>query len=183
MINLLPPETKKQIRAGRTNILLLRYNIMMVATALFLVGALAVAYYYLAMVASNADRTVAENQQRASSFASIRTEAEAFNAQLTDAKTILNSQVNYSKAIMNIASVLPEGTSLDSLKLDSTSFSKPMTLLVNISGETAAKDLIQNFSSSINFTNVSKGKITVGTKPGFPYVIELTVTMKQEAAQ
>lgn len=183
MINLLPPETKKQIRAGRTNVLLLRYNFMMLGTTIFLGSALAVAYVYLSTVAENAQRTVAENQTRASQYISIRTEAEAFNTQLGEAKAILNSQINYSKAITNIASVLPSGTSLDSLKLDAASFSKPMTLTVNISGETAAKDLIQNFSSSINFSNVSKGKITVGTKPGYPYTMDLTVTMRQEAAQ
>ena len=47
MINLLPPEEKRQLRAARTNTLLLRYNLSLVGAVVFLGLAIGVTYVYL----------------------------------------------------------------------------------------------------------------------------------------
>jgi hypothetical protein len=50
MINLLPPETKAQIAAARTNRLLLRYNMLLLAALAFLLAAFVIVYFSLSRI-------------------------------------------------------------------------------------------------------------------------------------
>lgn len=182
MINLLPPDDKKQIRAARVNVLLLRYNIMLGFGIVFLTFALAVAYFFLMTSKQAAETTIADNAQKEGSYAEVKTQAEAFRTQLSTSKSILDGQVSYAKAALTIAKLLPEGTALSTLTLDETSFTTPLVLTVKISDEAAAAQLLKNFKNSPLFSNVTKGKISVG-QGAFPYIMELTVTMSKKAAQ
>ena len=182
MINLLPEDQKKQIRAARLNIVLVRYNFMLVFFIVFLFACLGFAYYYLSTAHQLAENAISENTQKESDYATIKTEADTFRSELATAKTILDDQVSYAKAALNISKLLPDGTSLNSLRLDEKSFSTPLVLTVNIANEQAAIELLNNFRNSPLFSNVTKGKITVASG-AYPYAMELTVTMSKAAAQ
>jgi hypothetical protein len=182
MINLLPDNDKKQIRAGRTNVLLVRYNLLVVLSIIFLCLALGFAYYYLSSARQIAEDSVRDNVDQEGSYASVKAEADKFRSELSTAKTILDGQTSYAKAALNIAKLLPNGTALNSLKLDEKSFTAPLVLTVNINDEQAAVDLLNNFKSSPLFSNATKGKISVGTG-AYPYTMELTVTMSKAAGQ
>ena len=182
MINLLPPDDKKQIQAARVNVLLLRYNMILGFGIIFLALAIGVAYFFLMTSKQAAETTITDNAQKEGSYAEVKTQAENFRTQLSTAKSILDGQINYAKAALVIAKLLPEGTALNSLKLDETSFTTPLLLTVNIHDEAAAAQLLKNFKSSPLFSNVTKGKISVG-QGNYPYIMELTVTMSKEAAK
>lgn len=182
MINLLPPDDKKQIRAARVNVLLLRYNTMLGFGIVFLALALAVAYFFLMTSKQAAETTIADNARKEGSYAEVKTQAETFRTQLSSSKSILDGQISYAKAALAIAKLLPEGTALSSLKLDETSFTTPLLLTVKLSNEAAAAQLMKNFQGSSLFSNITKGKISVG-QGAFPYIMELTVTMSKEAAR
>lgn len=182
MINLLPPDEKKQIRAARVNVVLVRYNILIVAAVLFLTSAVGFAYFFLENSRQLAENIIEENVTKAGSYAKIKADADAFNAEVAGAKSILDSQTSYAKAALAISSRLPEGTALSKLELTEQSFSTPLLLTINIRDEQAAAQLLSNFSSSPLFSNVAKGKISVGSG-SYPYTMELTVTMSKAAAQ
>lgn len=182
MINLLPPDDKKQIRAGRTNVVLVRYNLLIVFSVIFLTAAIGFAYYYLTTAREIAQAAIIESTRKEGSYAAVKTEADSFRSELSNAKTILDDQTSYAKAALNIAKLLPTGTALNSLKLDKQSFSTPLIMTVNIADEQAAIDLLNNFKSSPLFSSVTKGKISVGTG-AYPYTMELTVSMSKAAAQ
>lgn len=182
MINLLPINDKKEIRAARVNVVLLRYNVILLITVLFLVGALAYSYYYLINAQQFATSAINSNAQKESSFTKIKTEADGFRSELASAKSILDGQMSYAKAALNIAKLLPEGTAINELKLNEQSFSTPLTLSVNIADEQAASHLIKNFKESPFFTGVTKNKISVGSG-AYPYIMEISVTMSKEAAK
>jgi hypothetical protein len=182
MINLLSDSYKQEIRAARNNVLLVRYILLLVAGAAFLAISLGVAFYYLSSIKANAEHTITENSQKEGSYAKVRAEAEEFRSTLSQAKTILDQQVSYSSAIIAITHLLPPGTALESLKLDSKSFSGPMTLSVKVSGESAAKDLLDRFQASSDVTSVQKGNISVSDDAHYPYTMDLSVTFSKDIA-
>lgn len=182
MINLLPADDKKQLRAARTNVLLLRYNLMIVFALVFLGLAIGFAYFYLMSSAKAAESTLADNTAKEGTYREVKTEAEVFRSELSNAKSIFDNQISYTTAIVNIAKLLPDGTALDKLSLDETSFTTPLVLTVNITNEQAAAQLIKNFQKSPLFSNVTKGKISIGSG-AYPYVMDLSVMMSKEAAK
>jgi len=182
MINLLPQEEKKQIKAARMNVVLLRYNLLLLAGIIFLVAGTVLSSFYLVGVKQAAEKSILDNTTREGSYAEIKTQADQFRAELSNSKSILDGQTSYAKAALTIAKLLPEGTALTELKLNEQSFSTPLVFNVNIADETAALALINNFKNSPLFSNVTKGKISIGSG-SYPYIMELTVTMSKEAAK
>jgi len=182
MINLLPAEEKKQIRAARMNVVLLRYNLLLVGGVIFLVAATALASFYLVNIKQTAEKSIQENTAREGSYAEIKTKADQFRSELSNSKSILDGQISYAKAALAISKLLPQGTALTELKLSEQSFSTPLVMNVNITDEASALALINNFKNSPLFSNVTKGKISIGSGT-YPYIMELTVTMSKEAAK
>jgi len=182
MINLLPSDDKRQLKAARVNVILLRYNLLLLGSVLFLVVAGGVAFFYLTNTKTLAQESIEDNLRREGGYAAVKTEADTFRKELSSSKAILDEQVSYAKAALNIAKLLPDGTSLNELKLNQQSFAAPLILTVNIRDEQAAAQLIRNFESSSLFSGVTKGKISVGTG-AYPYTMEVTVTMSKDAAK
>ena len=182
MINLLPLDAKKQTRAARANVILLRYNVLAVVAFIFLSIVLGIAYFYLANTKKQAEDSIAINASKESSYAKTKADAQVFRTELADAKSILSEEITYAKAALNIARMLPEGTSLDKVSINKESFTKPLDLTVNIKGEDQAVKLINNFERSPLFSQVKKGKISIGSSK-YPYVMNLTVMMSKEAAK
>ena len=183
MINLLSPEAKNEIKAAHNNILLVRYILLLVAAATFLAFSLAIAFYYLRTIRDNAEATISENTQKEGSYSQVKSKAEAFESKVANAKTVLDSQIDYSKVILNIARIMPEGSALDSLKLDKGSFGTPITLSVKLKGENAAEQLMKNFKAASFLTNVSKGDITLSDSNSYPYTMQVSITIDKEKAQ
>ncbi len=183
MINLLPPETKAQTNAARQNRLLLRYNIMLLAALGFLLLAMGVVYIYLASTKAAAEDTVTENIARAGNFGTVETEADAFRQDLSHAKQILDSDVTYTKVILEIANVLPRGVVLDTLSLDSESFGSPTTLAANAVNYETVLRLKDSLQASTIFSNVSIQTISDSRSGAYPLNATLSVTIRKDAAQ
>lgn len=128
MINLLPPQTKKQFLAGRVNTILVRYIWM---TAGFF-GLLAVisglTYIMLETTKSTAQQQIDSNNSRVSDYNQIQTRKKEFQDNLATAKAILDKQTYYSGALLKIAKILPDGTVLNKISLDSSTYGTPVTL-------------------------------------------------------
>ena len=183
MINLLPQQEKAEIRAGRTNRLLLRYIILFAVLMLVLFAELGVGYLSMAQTKSHADTRIADNQ--ASSAASIKDQqrVQAFTTDLATAKQILDKQVNYSSVLLKVSSVFPPGTVVDQLVLDPATFGKPTTLSVRAVSDAAALQLKDAMNSSPYFKDPHFE--TIGTSAGndvgkYPITLRLTVIFTQE---
>lgn len=183
MINLLPAEEKKQIRAARSNVLLLRYNIIFLVMIIFLGMSVAVTYYVLKSTQTTAETTITNNTNKERSYATLKAEAEVFRAQLSEAKQVLDGQISYSTTVLTIAQLVPSGVVLTNIKLDQTSFSQPITLVSKIKGEKEALKFRSNFQNSPLFSGVAFGVLTKNEDSNYPYNIELKVTINKEAAK
>lgn len=161
MINLLPPDIKKQIRAARVNVILVNYCLLITATALLLGMVFVVGFW-----ADMNDRAVAEkarhdNDVAAQAYGETRTQAETFSKDLGVAKTILANNVSFSQLILDIASVVPQGVILNTLSLDSTAATAAANndSPIDISGRAKNTQAIINLKNSLEaspiFENVS----------------------------
>lgn len=182
MINLLPNENKKDLRAARTNTVLLRYNVILIIATLFLAGAIAVVYVFLTTIKASAEQSISDNVVKEQSYASVKAEAEAFKTSLSDAKAILSDETSYSRALVRYAQLFPEGTAINTMELSSTSFSAPQNVSVKITGQSAAQALISSMNKSPYVTDFSRKSITISQDDAYPYTMEVTFTLKKEIA-
>jgi Tfp pilus assembly protein PilN len=189
MINLLPPEERRQLQASRANTLLIRYNIALAGALLFLLAAVAVSYFYLNSTKIAAEQTIQENKTKVSGYAAVQAQAEGFRTNLTTAKNILDKEVNYTKVILKIAALLPEGVILQTLSLDATTFGTPTTLVANAKTYDEALALKASFEKSPILSDVHFQSIAVadggtsGAPTPYPVTITLSITIKKEAAK
>ena len=103
MINLLPPEEKRQIRARITNTLLLRYCIATLLLTIPLSTLAGGTYMIILNQKSAAEESIQNSQQKSSQYADIRAEAQEFKSNLNTAKTILDKEIKYSQIALAIA--------------------------------------------------------------------------------
>jgi len=185
MINLLPPGEKKELRAARTNVLLLRYNILLVCSVAFLGLATAVTYFYLSTTKASAEQTIRDNEAKETAYSTTKSEATVFRNNLTTAKQILDNEVTYSKVIINIAQLLPSGVVFNNLNLDAGTFGTQTALSLKAKSYDRALALKNAFENSPMFTGVHFQSITTAesASDGYPISIELNATIKKDAAK
>lgn len=184
MINLLPFEEKRQIQAARTNVLLLRYVLLtscvMAATGL-MVGA---GFVIMNNSKANAEKQIALNTSKASTYNSVQAEAQMFRANLLTAKTILDKEVNYTKVILAIAQTLPPEVTLDNLDLDANTFGTPFVLSAKAKSYDGGLALKAALEKSDVFSNVSlQGMTLAASDSDYPVSVQLNVTINKDVAQ
>lgn len=183
MINLLPLEEKRQIKAARTNVLLLRYALLtvgvMAITGLMVGGG----FVIMSTSKANAEREIAENASKASSYSTVQTQAEAFRTNLSTAKTILDKEVNYTQVVIAIAQALPPNVVLDNLDLDATTFGTPFVMSAKAKSYEDGLGLKKALENSSIFSNVSLQGMTnaaSGDAGGYPVSVQMNVTINKQ---
>ncbi len=184
MINLLPPVDKRQIKAGRSNTLLVRYNFFLLGALGFLLVALTFVYFYLVNTKTSAEKVIEENQSKAVGFKQVEQEANEFKSNLVVAKQILDKEVIYTKVALDIAALMPKGVILDSLRLDAKTFGTETTLgarAKNLDDTIALKNSFQNspLFSNVHFESIT----TVEDGNAYPLAVSLNITIKKEVAK
>ena len=189
MINLLPPEHKQEIRAGRTNVLLSRYIGILIVAAIVLSGLVAGVYLTLNGTKAVAETKVAENQSRTAEYQSIKSQTDSFKADLSTAKNILDNSVSFSKLIYRIAEIVPPNVVLGSLALDPQTFGSSVTMDASARSFDDAARLRDAFiKNSDVFSNVQLQTIessgdTSGEAGSYPVKVNLSVVINKGALQ
>ncbi len=185
MINLLPYEAKYEIRAARTNVVLMRYIIILAVAVIFLGVVGFGVYRVLIDTKTTAENTIKDNLAKASSYTSYANEATALSASLSTAKVILDKEVRYSKVLTSIATLMPKGTVLDSLNLSNTSFGTPTTLTVYAKTTASALAVKDSFQGSPLFSNVAFVSISSASQQSkdYPITASLSVTINRGASK
>ena len=188
MINLLPYEHKAEIRAARTNVLLLRYIAILFCAALVLGGLVAGSYVVINGTRDSAEVKVAENQARVSEFQDTKTQSDSFRTDLSTAKKILDSSVSFSKLVYKIAEIVPPGVVLDDLTLDPATFGSSVNLTASAKSFDDATKLRDAFIKNNQiFSNVqlqtirSPESATAGE--AYPVKVSLSVVINKGAVQ
>jgi hypothetical protein len=186
MINLMPDEDKKELRAARVNVLLVRYMLVIFMAFAFLVLILFGAYFLLSQTKASSQQLIDANDTKAEVYSSTKTQISELSAQLAEAKGILDAEILYSKVLANFGQQMVPGTIIDKITLDSSSFSgTPLTLKVyaKTTGDTVA--LRERFQQSSFFTDVSFQTVSdsSGGIPGYPISATMTLTLDRNISQ
>lgn len=181
MINLLPPDTKKQLYAARSNTLLVQYNILSIAILALILVASSLTFVYLNNIKSTNNDTIALNNQKVANYASVQSEAEKLRKNLAASKLVLTQGTDYPKLILAISNLLPKDTTVSNMSLSAATFGVPMQLLVNAKNYNAAITLKENFSKSTLFSDVHFVSIVQNADAGaYPLVVTMNVTIKKD---
>ncbi len=183
MINLLPDDTKRDIRAARTNVLLLRYNVLTLASIGGLLIICALFYIVLSANESSATTKTSDNSAKAASYEKTRAAADEYKKNLSIAKTILGNSVNYTSVVFAITDLLPSGVVLDNLTINATDFGKQTTFLAHAKGYDQAEALKEKFQSSKLFSNVYFQSISKeeSSDSGYPVAVTLSAQLNKVA--
>ena len=195
MINLLPPEEKRLLAAARTNTLLLRYSMLTLSVVCLLV--LEVIGMNLVVDASSVQNKaiIAENEKKTADYSKEKKQADQFTADLKIAKSILSKQISYTTLIFTVANCLPQGSTLESLSIDPTSFGTSTILAVRtdtaekaIAVKTALQNVKVNNTVPL-FTSVSFKSVIDSRDAGnvsasavnYPFTVQFDVIYSKDA--
>lgn len=193
MINLLPPETKKQIRAARINVILYRYCLLIVITAALLGTVFGVGFWASINDKQAADAAKSDSLAAEQQFAKTKTQAQTFASNLATDKTILNSNVSFYQLILNIAALVPSGVILNNLTLGNTSSTPnaPIDISGRATSYNTAIGLKSNLEKSPIFENVNIVNISQSdtSTPGtvsplvqqYPFMVSLKAQFTKKA--
>lgn len=182
MINLLPDETKRQIRAAHTNTMLVKYLLVLGFAIGFLVLACTASYFFLVNTKESNQKILDSGQSQTSIYSVLKKQVDTLRSNLSTATSILDEQVSYSSIIMEIASVLPSGVVMDSLNLDGSTLGTPITLQLRASSSNIEPEIKQGFQSKPQlFSNYNLQTITTaqGDASGLSALISISITINK----
>lgn len=185
MINLLPAYEKKEIRAGRVNVLLRRYLTASFFIFMLLMSVIAVFYFIMMHSRANIQNSIDQGRAKIAQYQSAQNEIDSFRKNLDTAKKILEKEIHYSKVITRIAATLPPGVILQSLNLSPASFGKPISLNALGRNTTDALTLKKYMEDSGIYSNVHLESVTNNREStnGYPVTITINVTINPEVAK
>lgn len=181
MINLLADNLKSEIKAARVNVITLRYIWLMLLAATFIGVVFWVTYSSLSQTEANAEKIISSNDIKASVYSDTRQQVQALSSQLSETRTVLDQEFRFSKLLVDIGQILPSGTILDSLPLDTTkSQTSPTQLKVFAKTAADAVTLQEKLKSSSLFSSLSiQSTSESGGISGYPVVITMTVSFNK----
>lgn len=184
MINLLPDDTKKQIKAARSNVSLVRYIVIITMALVFLALACTAVYFSLINSKDAADTASINIKTENSARISVENQARSLRTNLANAKVVLDREIRYSEIITDIASALPPGVILDSLTLDNTTLGTPITLQARATNTDAALHLRDNFEASTRFSgfNLQSLSTSPGGSSDYPVSISINIVISKGSA-
>ncbi|MEX0932146.1 MAG: PilN domain-containing protein [Candidatus Saccharimonadales bacterium] len=131
MINLLSPETKKQITYSQRNSVLLRYLGLVLVMGILLGAILYFSLRFADQQISQSQQVLTEKQTTIESYKDLQQQATEVSAKFSAIDSLLKSQMKFSALLEDLADVMPSGTYINGLSLTGDS-KKPVSLSVTV---------------------------------------------------
>lgn len=126
----MPPDLKEQIRYAKLNRLVVHYAWGLAVVLVVLGGVFGGAFYLLDQQTRQADAGAADDQQQIAKLnKTVLPEAKAASERLNAIKYVQGSQTRFSAVVADIAKVVPQGVSIDSMTLTGND-KTPVTIAV-----------------------------------------------------
>ncbi|MBN9397685.1 hypothetical protein BGO18_04175 [Candidatus Saccharibacteria bacterium 47-87] len=181
MINLLATDQKAEIKAARTNLLLVRYIGLILIAFAFIGGALYISYSVLEGTKNNTESLITASAEKANIYHDTQAQVETLNSQLGAASTAFTQEVRYSSFLVKLGQVMPPGTILGELALNESNFNgTPFELKAYAKTTTEASSLQSQLQVSPLFSKVTP--LSTGSDQGidkYPVQVKLSVTLNK----
>jgi len=176
MINLLPAQIKKQLRAATANVLLLRYVIITAISVAFLLLIAGGAYLILTNLKTGAEKTIADNQASYTSYNTIKSATEELQNSLNSTQAVMNGDFDYNSRLTSLAAIMPAGVVLDSWTMSYDMPGKADTLEILAKDQASA----DQFQTSLQNSGLASNLIVTKdptTLPGdYPISLKFSLT-------
>lgn len=184
MINLLPVETKTQLRAAHTNVLLFKYLLVLGSGVTFLALAFGASYIFLTNNKTAIKKLEDNSQSTVSLYSVAQKQLNSILSSVTVAKNIMDQQISYSDIVTGIAAALPTGIVIDKIVVDNSTIGKPITLLARAKTADSVPLMKDNFTQSALFSNYNLLSVTTnaGDSSGLPVQISISITINKGTA-
>lgn len=185
MINLLPNGTKTQLRAAHTNVILVRYIIVLIFAVGFLTLISGGLYFILADTKDAATQAITDDTQQNSDLLQVQNDASAFRTSVAEARSILDGDIRYSKLLTSLGTLMPEGVIIDSLDLSPDMFTQPTTLTVFAT----SSEVAQQFRTALAGSTLVSSQPTLQSSTssseinGYTTAMTISVTFSRAGAQ
>lgn len=189
MINLLPPEVVKELRASRANTMLRRYLITALLAFIVLIGIFGGALYINQQNLEAYEQNLEESEAELAELGDIKQRIADYNEKLATAEEALAAEQKMTVLIANLSSVLPPGSVLSGISFNAESFEEPVSIQAQVDSFNKAGVMKRNFAQSEFFTDVVLQQISEqarqeGEGPSaYPFTVQLQVTLTEEATQ
>jgi hypothetical protein len=181
MINLLSDGDKKTIRAGKRNRDWTRY-IFLTLAALGILVFVSIITFFMFDTEENSQKNIeAKNSQKnASEVTETDKLVENFTKNIQMLKTVESNKIRYSELLVDVAKGLPNGCTMSTLSLSSTTLGKtPQTFEISCPNDSAAVELKENSKIFKNVQIVSLNRDT--SKPGITVKISFNAILKKSS--
>lgn len=118
MINLLPPQTKENIRYGRRNVAATQYAVLLLVTTFGLLAILLFGHSLAQREQSLLSNLVEDKQASLSQYDDQLAEAKALDNRIDTITALLEREITFSKLLPAIGGLVPPGTIINGLELD-----------------------------------------------------------------
>ena len=185
MINLLATEKKAEIRAARINVIIVQYISILLLAAAFTAGIFYYSFVALQNTMESAETTIDANDLKAGVYSDTREQVATLESNLSEAKTVLDQEVRYSKLLVSIGQLLPAGTVIESLPLDDTALGgAPIQLKAYAKTSADALTLQEKLKSSSVFSSISvQATSETGGIDGYPVSITMSIVINKAGVQ
>ncbi len=185
MINLMPDEDKRQLKAARLNVSLLNYFMILLVAGAFLVFILYGSGVLLRQTEESARQLIEANNTKADVFETTQTQITELSGKLSDAKAVLDTQRSYSAILDAIGKGMTPGTVIDEIALTPATVSgEPLVVTIYATSSTATVELQESLEQSGLFTSVTISSITESTAvSGYSVTASMTLTLTPEAGR
>lgn len=129
MINLLSTGTKKELRAAKRNVVLRKYVVTLLSTAVLVAVAYGVGYLVLTSQEQSYRQELAQYEPQKAQYADTIALAAEYSKNLSIAKTILENEVVFSDYMLLLAKTTPSDAVLVNLATKSSALNKPVELI------------------------------------------------------
>lgn len=186
MINLLSDESKKDIRAAKSNAILLNYMLVLGFGVLFLGFICAGVYIILTNTQASAEKLISDNTAKDSSQGLVQAQSTALRTSLSTAKSIFDQEIVYSKFITNLTELMPKGVVLNTLSISAATFGTPTTLQFFAKTTEDALALKSKLEASPYFSGISFQSLSSnnsGQSTAYPVSATVGLTINKSIAQ
>ena len=190
MINIISPEQKRQIRAARINVVIVRYAIMLVSLAIIIGAIYAIGFWLVHREAKAINEKLASQSEQSKAYDKVEKEAQQFRQNLSVAKSILSKETSYSTFLTTLAGDLPSGAIIVNLSLGGATTQQGLNIDTRAASYAKVLELKTRLEQSELFENVSivsasrpdDVSLLTGLEAKYPYEASFNVKLSKPAS-
>ena len=180
MINLIPPATRSNISAARTNKILLNYIYIVLTSIGFLAVVCGAIYLVESSSLNNSSRyNLGSSSSTNSGNTSVDTQLSDYRSKFQQAQNIINQSTNYSSVLEKIAEGLPTGVIIAGINLSQDMFSKSFDIQAYAKDSNAASSFTSSIATSHIFSSATVSTLTPLSSPMYNnYTVSFKINAK-----